>query len=64
MKKSIENLKSKNLGGFTRAFGAKIKGGGENTTTLAELVITVHSNGTKSISTIGEDHSDGCDANC
>ncbi|MEC5395933.1 hypothetical protein [Bergeyella sp. RCAD1439] len=64
MKKSIKNFQSKNLNGFTRAFGAKIKGGGENTMTLAETVITVRKDGTKEMTVIGEDKNDACDANC
>jgi len=38
--------------------------GGENTMTLAEIVITVYRDGTKTMTVIGEDHPDGCDANC
>ncbi|KIO74698.1 hypothetical protein TH53_25055 [Pedobacter lusitanus] len=36
--KSIANLKAKNLGGFTKAFGAKVYGG-YNTYTIEEVVI-------------------------
>ncbi len=39
--KSIENLQSKNLGGFKKAFGSKIYGGC-TTWTIKEVVITVH----------------------
>ena len=38
--KSIDNLKAKNLGGFTKAFGAKVYGG-HNTYTIEEVVIKV-----------------------
>ncbi len=39
-KKSIDKLKAKNLGGFTKAFGAKVYGG-YNTYTIEEIIIKV-----------------------